>query len=361
MAAASFCPSPGPGPSLQRRTRPVPRRRLIPTDSKLVRWANPAAPAPELKRIIWPEIKPTIVPTKPRLLKLTPSSVVATIEDSFFTSLPYDVRRYIYDAILAGAGRRQHIFCPSACPPRAGPLFTWGSENRYLRAKRCDDTDFENAVACGHWECELARARDEKVFGENKLGLGDLVRLMQTCKFVYLEVSEFLYRSTTFVFASFPELQAFTKTINPAYLANVRSVAFVIHADSGDAQLCQRFIKGEFFETEGENSLDILKEIPKLQRLEVNLFPSLILAISTQLHKILDPLTRLHDTVPNVIVRVPAIVFATLGEESAEMLPGTHRVMRRLKVKNGGFTLKRPFVAASLAQKRCKAYSPCLT
>jgi hypothetical protein len=177
----------------------------------------------------------------------------------------------------------------------------------------------------------------------------------------YLEVSEFLYRSTTFVFASFPELQAFTKTINPAYLANVRSVAFVIHADSGDARLCQRFIKGEFFETEGENSLDILKEIPRLQRLEVNLFPSLILAISTQLHKILDPLTRLHDTVPNVIVRVPAIVFATLGEESAEMLPGTQRVMRRLKLKNGGFTLRRPLVAASLAQKRCKAYSPCLT
>ncbi|KAK0724999.1 hypothetical protein B0H67DRAFT_119526 [Lasiosphaeris hirsuta] len=124
--------------------------------------------------ILWPtELKSP--PPADRLAGLEWSMPTNTL---FFTKLNYDVRRAIYDVMLADIGTRQNIFCPSITrSTQAKELFS-----QYLVSKKCDGPTFKTALACGHSDCDEATAGDD---GEtaSEYRMADLIALMGTCKF----------------------------------------------------------------------------------------------------------------------------------------------------------------------------------
>ncbi|KAK3376284.1 hypothetical protein B0T24DRAFT_217491 [Lasiosphaeria ovina] len=344
------------------RTQVPLRRRAQPSSGSGSRSSSSHRPsparsmrqeAPEIKPIAWPEDFKRTLPVG-RLIRLESS---APIEVPFFTSLPYDVRREVYDIMLRDAGFRQHVFCPSICRVTlARELFT-----RYLVCKKCDDDTFQAGTVCGHWQCEDhnntpgTAAATPPAAGDANFQLSDLISLMKTCKFGYLEVSEYFYRSITFTFASFPELRVFLERLPATALSRVRSVAFIAHMLPHDPQACQRFIGGEYFETAeaaagagGENHMALFKRIPNLKVLDINFFPSLILALSTRLVDVVRPLQQLPDST-RVTVRIPNMVYSGISEIG---LPTASRLG-----EGANFTLKRPNVAASSVQQNCRAYS----
>ncbi|KAK5652015.1 hypothetical protein OQA88_10918 [Cercophora sp. LCS_1] len=298
---------------------------------------------PPAKSLYWPPEFKRALPVG-RLIRLDSSS---TVESPFFTRLNYDVRRAIYAAILADTGFRQHIFCPSVS--RMGETKEFYS--RYLIAKGCSDVGFEGGAVCGHWECE--NARDEK---SSSLGLtvSDLVALMRTSKFAYLEISEFLFNQVTFTFASFPEMTAFINRTAESVIQRIRFVAFIAHVMPGDPKACMEFLKGRYFETEERDGVELLNRFPNLRCLEVNFFPSMFLAITDQMQEIIRPLERVKEGT-EVIVRVPEMLYPKLdGGKATEYLYLPHSW--REKEGENRFKVLRPGIIAGSAMQRCKAY-----
>lgn len=295
-----------------------------------------------LQPILWPtELK--LPPPVDRLAGLGWSIPTDTL---FFTQLNYDVRRVIYDIMLADIGTQQHIFCPSITrSTQARELFS-----QYLVSKKCDGPSFKATLACGHWDCDRAKAGDD---GEtaSEYRMADLIALMGTCKFGYLEVSQYVYRSITFTFSTFPAMGAFIDRTPLSVIEKIRSVAFIAHILPQNSKACQRFINdGEYFQTEDQDAIALFKRFCGLELLEVNFFPSLILAQETCMSKVVKPLDQLCD-VPglNVVVRVPNMCYGVATEVG---LPLASRLS-----SSGRFAVQRPVVVANQAKLVCKGYT----
>ena len=323
--AASPHQVPRTEPPRRRQTSNIARRRCV-------------LPAPPLdtKPISWPTEFKRAPSASSRPIRLEPS---VAIDVRFFSSLNYDARRAIYDIFLQQAGFRQLISCPSIT--RTGPakeLF-----RRYLVSSMCSRAALESTLVCGHYECNQTKGGAE----EPEFRLADLVALMRTCKFAYLEVSEYLYRTVVFAFSSFRVMEVFLDRTPASILAKIRAVAFIAHMLPQDAQACQRFIKGEYFQTEEKDGIALFKRFTHLERLEINFFPSLILALSNRLPEVVKPLSQLSH-ISDIVLRVPNMVFSARGAE----LPLASRLGQ-----SKGFVLERPSVAMTAAQQCCNAYS----
>ncbi|KAK4446113.1 hypothetical protein QBC34DRAFT_305678 [Podospora aff. communis PSN243] len=295
-------------------------------------------PEPTEKPIAWPDDMQWTLPVG-RLIRLDSTCPVAV---PFFTSLNYDVRRAIYDVILRDAGFRQSIACPSVT--RTGPVKEL--YGRYLISRKCDDEEFSNTLACGHWECYDAKEKAGAV-QKPQLRVADLVAMMKTCKFAYLEISEHIYRSVTFTFSNFTEMGIFIDRTSELLLRRIRTVAFVSHVLPKNTKACFDFIKGEYFQ---EDDIAVLKRFPKLQRLEVNFYPSLILAASNELPAIVKPLDQL-DNVENIVLRVPSMIYSRESESICRTLPPANRIRDTDILR-----LERPGLLTSEWQRGCRAY-----
>ncbi|KAK0624341.1 hypothetical protein B0T14DRAFT_426168 [Immersiella caudata] len=170
---------------------------------------------------------------------------------------------------------------------------------------------------------------------------------MKTCKFGYLEISEHIYRSITFTFANFSEMGVFIDRTSESLLRRIRTVAFVSHVLPKNTKACFDFIKGEYFQ---EEDIATLKRFPKLQRLEVNFYPSLILAASNELPAIVKPLEQLGN-VDNVVLRVPSMIYSRESESVSRTLPPANRLRDTDRLR-----LERPGVLTGEWQRGCRAY-----
>lgn len=343
--------TPSPPRKAKRRDCFSPARRRQPTRPRRPTHLHTSLPAPsESKPLAWlPDRKRSLPVGRP--IQLDSNS---TIESPFFTHLHYDVRRAIYTTILADTGFRQHIFCPSVS--RMGNnrhlIYT-----RYLVAKGCSDVGFEGGAICGHWECENARDDDEGSKKSLGLSASDLVALMRTSKFAYLEISEFLYNSVTFTFSSFPEMTAFIDNTPASIVQRIRFVAFIAHVMPSDPKACMGFLQGTYFETEDPemDGIEMFNRFPNLRRLEVNFFPSMFLAISDQMQEIIRPLERVQKNT-EVVVRVPEMLYPKLdGGKATEYL---YLPFSWTEPEDGEkrFKVLRPGIMAGSAMQRCKAY-----
>ncbi|KAK0648439.1 hypothetical protein B0T16DRAFT_115309 [Cercophora newfieldiana] len=326
-------PSPPPRRAPKLETSGRHRRQTARKHAPLLR-----VPEATEKPITWPEEMKWTLPVG-RLIRLDSSRPLDT---PFFTKLNYDVRRAIYDTILLDAGFRQNIGCPSVT--RTGPVKEL--YGRYLISRKCDDDEFDITLACGHWECHDAK-HNAGCKQEPQLRLGDLVAMMRTCKFGYLEISEHIYRSVTFTFSTFSEMRVFMDRTPESLLRNIRTVAFIAHVLSKDAKVCFDFIKGEYFQ---EDDMAVLKRFPKLQRLEVNFYPSLILAASNELPAIVKPLEQLQN-VDNIVLRVPSMIYCRDTAATSRALPPANRLC-----DTDNMRLERPGVLTSEWQRGCRAY-----
>ena len=322
-------------------TTSTPRRALRPDIARRRQTARKHTPLlriPEAteKPITWPAEMKWTLPVG-RLIRLDSA---CPVDVPFFTSLNYDVRRAVYDMILRDAGFRQNIGCPSVT--RTGPVKEL--YGRYLISRKCGDDGFKTTLACGHWECHDAREAENKD-SDTALRLGDLVAMMKTCKFGYLEISEHIYRSITFTFATFSEMGVFLDRTSESLLRRIRTVAFIAHVLPKNTKACLDFIQGDYFQ---EGDIALLKRFPKLQRLEVNFYPSLILAASNKLPKIVKPLEQLED-VENIVLRVPSMLYCR--EAAGCPLPPANRLR-----DSDRFRLERPGVLTSEGHRGCRAY-----
>lgn len=314
-------------------------RRLDPQPPlKGKKWSRAAGlhiPKATEKPIAWPEEMKWSLPAG-RLIRLDSTSL---IDIPFFTSLNYDIRRAIYDTILAEAGFRQVIACPSIT--RTGPVKQL--YGRYLIAKKCDADELKTGIACGHWECYDAHQKKEGL-AEPEYRLGDLLGLMKTCKFGYLEMSDYIYSSVTFGFTTFSEMHLFVDRTPEMLLRKIRTVAFIAHVLPRNAKTCLDFIQGEYF---SEEDVALIQRFQRLKKLEVNFYPSMILAASNQLPKITKPLEKVE--VENVVLRVPSILYSrqSVGYPlpSAKGIHDTERL-----------SLERPAVLTSEVEGKCQAY-----
>jgi len=290
------------------------------------------------KPISWPaEFKRALPVGRPIRLDST-----RLVDNSpFFQLLNYDCRRLIYDAFLKSRFR-QHILCPSVA--RTGQTKEFFSH--YTSSKTCPDSRFTNMLACGHWEC--LKSQDGEGAASD-VRLADLVAFMRTSKFAYLEISEYIYRTMVFTFSSIPEMRAFVETTPETMLDRVRFVSFIAHTQPQDPQACQRFIKGEYFQTEAQgDAVALFGRFVNMERLEISFFPSLIIALSNQLREVVKPLAEIPEST-EIVVRVPKMRYQGCAEVA---LPPVEALDN-----SGRFKLLRPVVTASDAETHCKAYS----
>ena len=324
------CPFPRPEtPRTRNRGRPRRRRHIL--------------HAPVVQPITWPEEFKQAAPTG-RPICLDSST---PFDAAFFTNLHYDARLAVYGIILAGAGFHQHIFCPSVSRAVAGGQVRQ-LYDRYLVSRKVVDLGLISTLACGHLGCEIEAPR--RAGGrEHRYGVGDLLALAKTCRFAYLEITDYLYRTVTFTFASFAEMRAFIDYTPASLLNKIRKVAFIAHALPLDPKVCMDFIQGSFFQREGgEDAIELFKRFGELRRLEVNFYPSPNLAISWELGSLLKPLEQMRGFVEeDVIVRLPWMMYG--GASVA--LPATPRIP-----SDGGIRLERPGMRAGTPGEMCKAY-----
>ncbi|KAK4141526.1 uncharacterized protein C8A04DRAFT_14019 [Dichotomopilus funicola] len=288
-------PSPGtqkPRYHLRSRKRQKPLAQRIPQS---------AAPTP----IVWPVELSRNNNGERQKIQIDPDCAAGL--PRFFT-LPLDIRRHIYGIMLEDAGKDQHIFCPSVAR-RGVPNQL---HLQYLQHMRCSGSETRS---CGHHDCERASAASKDSPSTDR-SLGDFVSLMTTCKFGYQEVAHFLYSQTRFHFASFRELGAFLDWINPEAALCIRQVTFVAHIHPDDNEHCQELINGNFFRTpdsieDGEGDhVALFRRMTNLQTLNINFYPSAMLAFSTTLSAMMEPLEGLaQDISATVNVDIPRMYY----------------------------------------------------
>ncbi|KAK0725000.1 hypothetical protein B0H67DRAFT_481180, partial [Lasiosphaeris hirsuta] len=167
----------------------------------------------------------------------------------------------------------------------------------------------------------------------------------------YLEVSQYVYRSITFTFATFPAMGAFLDRTPLSVIEKIRSVAFIAHILPQTPKAVKNFIyNSEYFQTEDQDAIALFKRFRRLERLEVNFYPSFFLAQETRMCEVLKPLDQLCDDPNlNVVVRVPSITYPVATGVS---LPLASRIKG-----SGRFTVQRPVVVGSQCKTICKGYS----
>jgi len=334
--ATTFAARPAPSPT----NSPKPSGGPSPPRRRQARRRSPRLPLPDAatsKSTAWLDEINRHLPT-PRLIRLDSTRPV---DAPFFTILNYDVRRIIYDTLLSGAGFHQHIFCPSLMRMgRAKELYT-----RYLVASECPESNFVSALACGHWECE----RDNSLHRPKpQYDLADLLSLMLASKFSYLEVSDHVYNSITFIFGSFREVAVFIDRTSELLLSRIRTIALIAHALPWDTKACYDFIRGAYFQTDTEDVIALLRRFTGLEKLDVNFFPSPMLAASTQLDEIVKPLALVPEAV-DVTVRLPIMMYGR-GPDDDMYLPIAPKL-----ADGARFKLVRPSMNSSDADGYCKA------
>ena len=97
----------------------------------------------------------------------------------------------------------------------------------------------------------------------------------------YREVAHFIYSQTTFMFASFSELEAFLDWIDPEAALSIRSVAFIAHMLPEGAEQCSDLIKGHYFRGTGWDHVALFRRMPNLATLDLRFFPSVMLSFTT--------------------------------------------------------------------------------
>ncbi|KAH6649438.1 hypothetical protein F5144DRAFT_634905 [Chaetomium tenue] len=110
---------------------------------------------------------------------------------------------------------------------------------------------------------------------------------------LYREVAHFLYRQTTFTFASFGELETFLDWINPETALSIRSVAFIAHMLPEGTEHCKELIKGHYFRGTGWDHVALFQRMPNLATLDIRFFPSVMLSFTTKFAEIMEPLRDL--------------------------------------------------------------------
>ncbi|KAK1830944.1 hypothetical protein QBC39DRAFT_259643 [Podospora conica] len=171
---------------------------------------------------------------------------------------------------------------------------------------------------------------------------------MRTSKFAYLEISEYLYRTMVFTFSSIPEMRAFVETTPETTHARVRFVSFIAHTHPEDPQACQRFINGEYFQTEAHgDSVELFRRFVNAERLEISFFPSFIIAMSDKIPEMVKPLAEIPEST-EIVVRVPSMRYRGRADVAFPIVKGLH--------DSGRFKFLRPDVAAYDSDRHCKLY-----
>jgi hypothetical protein len=93
----------------------------------------------------------------------------------------------------------------------------------------------------------------------------------------------------------------------------------------------------------------LMQRFQCLQKLEVNFYPSMILAASNQLPKITKPLEEKIDKVENVVLRVPSILYSR--QSAGYPLPSAKGIRDTERQR-----LERPAILTSEVEGKCQAY-----
>ena len=165
-------------------------------------------------------------PALKRRRRLSETSPMASIQSSsaLLTKFPAEIRLQIYKYAIVGASRHVHIILHKA--QRPGGI----RHVSKIRSYQCNH-DFDS-LAMNDFEIHAPAYGNPPLRPyylpplPSERGLGPLT-LLKTCRQVYLEAIDLLYREQTFTFTSLAQPPFFIHSVLPERLAQIRSIQLI--------------------------------------------------------------------------------------------------------------------------------------